>query len=169
MPDKYDEVVPIGYADEFRKVIQDFICDSLTNGGYVKDDGTHTAWIDAGDLDEALWEHDKALRSAFPPPAEDARQVLERMYFNACEPLPTGAKLAIMLDVLSAGIERFAESRVEPWREALVDMIDYAEDAYSDYCAKMGDYRKASQEGMRREIDKARALLSGSPAKEATK
>lgn len=95
------------------------------------------------------------LRSAFPetPPAEDARRLREKIMELYRAPF-----MALDWEKMTdAEISRFAQSRVEPWREALREAVDLL-NASQDYWTQE-DWDDVSRFG---------EMLSDSPAKEAT-
>lgn len=104
------------------------------------------------------------LRSAFPPPAEDARELAVRIVGNSVQEFSRKKSIEDYAWKAAAEISRFAESRVEPWREALHKMVGYAD---------MESWRSSSYRGTgdpdhyRIMANMGRALLSDSPAKEA--
>lgn len=125
------------------------------------------------DPETGVWDYDyggvaeaqKALgdlRSAFPPPAEDAMQCAKHVIDASHQNIETDE-----IDLTEAAIyvEAFAESRVEPWREAL-----RAESALLRAWAKEsrdGGWSTHQVEPMRKRADAIDALLSDSPAREA--
>lgn len=112
-------------------------------------------------------------KSAFPPPAEDARQAwkLALRTFNEKQLEGSGYKhIDIDVpgdDVAAAEIESFAQSRVEPWREAVDDFMSF------EYRRGVSCQKRQMEPPLRCKCrscieERARALLSDSPAKEAT-
>lgn len=98
------------------------------------------------------------LKRVFPPPAEDARQLAELVLSEVEEGTPHNRHYRTRTtDEAAAEISRFAESRVEPWREAIKKIARDEVSPLGDVCPE--DYDRL------RSI--ARALLSDSPAKEA--
>lgn len=120
--------------------------------------------LDIGSLD---YDPDRAasiIRSAFPPPAEDAWQLVKNIRRGGFSGVPSGGFNVFDLkdDEAAAEISRFAESRVEPWREALkrarAEMLELHGgdgDSITEDCCCI------------RDIDDF--LLSDSPAKEDAK
>lgn len=90
----------------------------------------------------------KTLKSAFPPPAEDARQLAREVYDN----------YGHNKNDAEERIERFAESRVEPWREALSLALDFID---------RWPVELTIEEIAR--CEQLRELLSAADAQEATK
>lgn len=101
------------------------------------------------------------LRSAFPetPPAEDARRLREKIMELYRTPF-----MALDWEKMTdAEIESFAQSRVEPWREAAKAMCDSYKQGHD--CGDWGNWDLEQD----MPYVNLRALLSDSPAKEAEK
>lgn len=105
------------------------------------------------------------LKRVFPPPAEDARQLLVKIE-SILEEWYCGAPYERCADDAAAEISRFAESCVEPWREAMLKIANYA-----NVGARVESLRIGTGSTNHYSVIEswARALLSDSPAKEAAK
>lgn len=107
-------------------------------------------------------EFTSIIRSAFPPPAEDARQCAENISTDCMklvnEESCDNYDMEVDITKAAAEIESFAQSRVEPWREGVRAALEYSGNRWSEWGERA--------EHVGEMLD---ALLSDSPAKEAPK
>jgi hypothetical protein len=151
MPDKYDED-----GRQWAKELLETLSDELAWSGGIPD----SRWLEVVGTGITM-----RLRSAFPPPAEDARKCtwnITRIVHREDGPD------SVDIDKAAAEIESFAESRVEPWRDALRVSTEQLE-AMNCSASHAASWVEPRSDATTKQIAKNRALLSDSPAKEGTK